>query len=34
MQLTLIPAATCLDNTFVAGMAVENYFAVKLQFVG
>ena len=34
LQLTLMPAATCLGNTFVAGMAAEKYFAVTLQFVG
>ena len=34
LQLTLKPAATCLYNTFIAGMAKEKYFAVKLQLVG
>ena len=33
LQLTLMPATTCLYNTSVAGMAVEKYFAVKLQLV-
>ena len=27
-------AATSFDNTFVAGLAAEKYFAVKLQLVG
>ena len=34
LQLTLMPAATCLDNNLVAGMAVEKDFAVQLQLVG
>ena len=34
LQLTLMPAATCLGNTFVAVMAAEKYFAVTLHFVG
>ena len=27
-------AETISDNTFVAGLAAETYFAVKLQLVG
>ena len=34
IQLTVMPAATCLDNNLVAGMAVEKDFAVQLQLVG
>ena len=34
LQLTLISAATSFNNTFVAGLATEKYFAVKLQLVG
>ena len=29
-----MPVATCLENTLVAGMSIEKYFAVKLHLVG
>ena len=34
LQLTLMAAATIFDNTFIAGLAAEKYFAVNLQLLG
>ena len=34
MHLTLMSEATCIDYTFVSGMAAEKYFLVKLELVG
>ena len=34
LQLTLMTSFTCLDQNFVAVMAAEKYFAVKLNLVG
>ena len=34
LQLTLMATDTSFDNTFVAGLAAEKYFAVNLQLVG
>ena len=34
IQLTLMAAATIFNNSFVAGLAAETYFAVKLQLLG
>ena len=34
LQLTLMAASTSFNNTFVAGLAAETYFAFNLQLVG